>query len=238
MSNRNDHSVLIENADPLWKDLYRFGMIFCLLIAGSVLFAIIAYFIWPFQPGLASTEAIFQNLQADRLGGMMSLDLPMLLIAPMNIIMFLAIYGALKNVNPAFAILALVLALMAVLLVIVCRPIVELVNLSDQYAYATTAAEQARILSAGETFHSLFNGTVWAVQTVFFMIAGLINCFLMLRTTYFSQTTAWIGIVISFIGLGFFLPTIGLIVLFINTIGTIVWCPFLARDFYRLGWKS
>jgi hypothetical protein len=45
---------------------------------------------------------------------------------------------------------ALVLMLLAVGLVIVCRPLVELVTLSDQYAAATDAAEQMRILAAGE----------------------------------------------------------------------------------------
>jgi hypothetical protein len=66
------------------------------------------------------------------------------------------------------------------------------------------------------------------------MLAGLVNCLLMLRTTFFSKSTAWLGIVISAIGLGFFLPTVGLLFLFLNTFGSVPWCFLLARDLFRL----
>ena len=166
----------------------------------------------------------------------MSLDLPMLLITPMNIFMFLGMYGALKKVNESYALVALILALLAVVLVIFSRPLVELVPLSEKYAAAATEAERQQYLAAGEALHALFNGTAWAVQTVLFMLAGLLNCWLMLRTTFFSRATAWCGIVISVIGLGFFIPTIGMILLFLNTIGSVIWCLLLARDLFRLGW--
>lgn len=166
----------------------------------------------------------------------MSLDLPMLLIAPMNILMFLAIYGGLKRVDESYALIALVLGLLAVALLILSRPLVELVSLSEKYAIATTDAERQQYLAAGEALHAFFNGTAWATQTVLFMLAGLLDCWLMLRTRFFSRATARVGIVISIVGLGFFIPTIGLVLLFLNTIGSVIWCMLLARDLFRLGW--
>jgi len=159
----------------------------------------------------------------------------MLLIAPINTLMFLAIYAALRRVDESIALIALVLALIAVVLVIVCRPLVELTVLSDHYAAATDPTEKLRYLAAGEVLRTSLDGTAWMMQTVFFLLAGLINCLLMLRTTFFSKATAWLGIVISVIGLPFFLPgAIGLLFLFLNTIGSVPWCLLLARDLLRM----
>jgi hypothetical protein len=223
-----------EIADPRWKDLYRIGGISSILLAASILFAILAFFIWPFKPGFTSTENIFVALQADRLGGLMSLDLPMLLIVPINILAFLAMYVALKRVNESYALIALVLALIAVVLLIPSRPLAEMVLLSDKYTVATSETEQTRYLAAGESLHALFNGTAWMAQTVFFIFAGLFNCLLMLHTRFFSKSTAWTGIIISLIGMGFFLPVIGMVLLFLNTIGSVFWFIMMARDFFRL----
>lgn len=223
-----------EPPDPRWKDLYRLGGIASIVIALSIAFAIVAYFIWPYKGNITSIDAIFTLLQTDRLGGLISLDISMLLIAPINILMFLAIYAALRQVDEAMALVALALALMAVGLVIVCRPLVELTLLSDKYAAATDAAEKMRYLAAGEALRAQLDGTAWMMQTVFFMFAGLINCALMLRTGFFAKATAWLGIAVSAIGLGFFLPEIGLLFLFINTIGSVPWCILLARDLFKI----
>lgn len=228
--------TLTEKAmsNPRYNTLYRLGGIASLVIALSITFAVAAYFIWPYKGNTLSVEAIFALLQSDRLGGLISLDISMLLIAPINILMFLAIYVAIRRADEPIALIALVLALIAVALVIVCRPLVELTFLSDQYAVATDPAEKLRYLAAGEVLRSSLDGTAWMMQTVFFMLAGLINCLLMLRTPFFGKATAWLGIVISAIGLGFFLPTIGLLFLFLNTIGSVPWCFLLARDLFKM----
>jgi hypothetical protein len=148
--------------------------------------------------------------------------------------MFLTIYAALKRENESVALIALVVALIAVTLVIVCRPLVELTVLSDHYTSATDPTEKLRYLAAGEVLRSSLDGTAWMMQTVFFLVAGLINCLLMLRTISFSKATAWLGIINSVIGIGFFLPGIGLLFLFINTLGSVPWCFLLARDLFRL----
>jgi len=227
-------SVSAETVAPRYSTIYRVGGIASLVIAISIVFAIAAYFIWPYKGNTTSIEAIFNLLQTDRLGALISLDISMLLIAPINILMFLAIYAALKREHESVALIALALALIAVALVIVCRPLVELTVLSDHYTAATDPAEKLRYLAAGEVLRSSLDGTAWMVQTVFFMLAGLINCLLMLRTPFFGKSTAWLGIVISAIGLGFFLPVVGLLLLFVNTIGSVPWCLLLARDLHKL----
>lgn len=223
-------SVSAETVAWRYNTIYRVGGIASLVIAVSIVFAVAAYFIWPYKGNTTSIEAIFTLLQTDRLGGLISLDISMLLIAPINLLMFLAIYAALKREHESVALIALVLALIAVGLVIVCRPLVELTVLSDHYAAATEAAEKMRLLAAGEVLRRQLDGTAWAMQTVFFMLAGLLNCALMLRTSFFNKATAWLGIVVSAVGLLFFLPGVGLLFLFINTVGSVPWCLLVARD--------
>jgi hypothetical protein len=216
------------------KNIFRFGSIAAIMSALSIAFAIVAYFIWPYKGNTSSIEDIFSVLQTDRIGGLIALDVSMLIIGPITIVMFLAIFSVVRRVDEPIALLALILNLMAIALVIVCRPLVELVMLSDQFALATDANEKSRILAAGEVLRTQLDGTAWAVQTAFLMIAGLINNTLMLRTVYFKKRTAWTGIVISAIGLPFFLPEIGLVFLFLNTIGSIPWCIFVASDLFKI----
>lgn len=216
------------------KSIFKYGSIAAILSAVSILFAIIAYFIWPYKGNTSSIEDILTVLQTDRIGGLIALDVSMLIIGPVTMLMFVALYIALRRVNEPVALVALIMNMMAIVLVIVCRPLVELTMLSDQFALATDSVEKSRILAAGELLRLQLDGTAWATQTAFLMIAGLINNTLMLRTIYFKKRTAWTGIVISAIGLPFFLPEIGLIFLFLNTVGSIPWLIFVAGDLNKM----
>ncbi len=220
--------------DKLPKTIFKFGSIAALLSAVSIAFAIVAFFIWPYKGKSSSIEDILSVLQKDRIGSLIALDVSMLIIGPLTMLMFVALYIVLRRVNEPIALVALIMNMMAIVLVIVCRPLVELVMLSNQYALATDSVEKSRILAAGELLRLQLDGTAWATQTAFLMIAGLINNTLMLRTNYFKKRTAWTGIIISAIGLPFFLPEIGLIFLFLNTLGSIPWCIFVAADLFKI----
>jgi hypothetical protein len=231
-------AVDINTADPRWRDLYKIGGVTSIIAAASVIFAIIAFFIWPYKAGFTSTANVFTILQKDLLGGLISLDILLLLIGLIQILPFLALYVTLKRVNESYALIALVLVLIAIASLIQSRPLAELVSLSGKYAAAASEVERNQYLAAGETLLSLFNGTAWMIQTVFLALSGLISSLLMLRSPFFGKTTAWIGIISSIIGLGFFIPVIGIPLLFINTIGGIIWLSLIARTFLRLGWDK
>jgi hypothetical protein len=226
----------IETADPRWKDLYRIGGLASLLAALLVVVAVIAFFIWPYKPGNASTADILTALQTDRLGGLISLDLLMLVIVSVTILPALAMYVALKPVNESYALIALVLWLVAVGLIIPARPLVELVSLSGKYSTATTEAARSQYLAAGEALLAVFSGTAWLVFNVLSLVSGLISSLLMLRSKTFTKLTAYVGILNSLAGFGFLIPVIGLVLLLASTIGTPIWYLLVARTFFRLGW--
>jgi hypothetical protein len=213
--------------------IYRFGAAAYLIVAAAILLSIVFYFIWPYKPGSVPTEGIFQLLQSDRLGGLISLDLPMLLIIPINIIPIIVLYLILKQVNEFYALLALAFGLVGVVLLIPTRPLIELVSLSEQYAAAAGETARTRLLAEGDLLLMQFSGTAWFTQTVLFLVSGIINGFLMLRSPIFRRATALTNITISAIGLGFFIPVAGLVLLFLNTIGAIVFYVMVALDLFR-----
>jgi hypothetical protein len=229
-----DHRI----PDPRWRDLYRVGAISCILLAAAIPLAILAYFIWPYSPGISSVAEILASLQRDRLAGLMSLDLSVILLEPVAILQTLALYAALKKVNESYALIALVLGLMGILLWLTARPLVELTYLSGQYAAAETEAARNQYVAAGEALHALFNGTSWMLSQFLIAISGTISDLLMLKTRYFSKWTAYIGLILAIPGLLFWIPTIGLYAALIGTLAGTVWFVLLARDFFRMGWNQ
>jgi hypothetical protein len=233
---KNSYFPNAKMADPRWKDLYRIGGISSLLLAGLVAFAVIAYFIWPYTPGFASTEDIFLTLHTDRLPALFSLDSMMLVIAPIDILLFLALYVALKRVNESYALIALVLGLMAITLLIPTKPLAELIFLSKQYIAATTEAEKIQYLAAGEALLTLAGGTAWLIFSLFSITSFLLSSLLMLRSQNFSKATAYIGIANSIFAFGILAPVFVIAAIFGlgTTIVSTIWYVLLARDFLRL----
>jgi hypothetical protein len=233
-----NQSQVNDNAtpDPRWKDLYRLGAIACMILAAAIPLAILAYFIWPYTPGIRSVEEIFASLQKDRLAGLMSLDLSVLILEPLAILQILALYAALKKINESYALSALVLGVMGVLLWLAARPLVEMTYLSGQYAAATTDAARNHYLAAGEALHAQFNGTDWLISQFLIAISGMISNLLMLKTKFFNKWTAYTGLLLAIPGLFFWIPMLGAYVSLIGTLFGTVWFILLGRDFFRMGW--
>ncbi|MBW7885023.1 MAG: hypothetical protein H3C34_20780 [Caldilineaceae bacterium] len=221
--------------DPRWKDLYTIGGITAIVMEIVLVLSIAAVFIWPYAPGQISTESIFLLLQNDRLGGLISLDFLLVVGNLLGILLFLALYVSLKPVNESYALIALALGLVADVLIIPARPISELFTLSDLYAAATTEAARSHYLAAGEALLVLFNGTGWFTNTLLGGLSLLISSLLMLHSNVFGRLTAYVGIATNIAVCGFFIPGIGLLLLFLSLPGYIIWYIQLARTFLQLG---
>lgn len=223
-----------NHIDPRWRDLYRIGGITCLVIPASIVIAILVYFIWPYTPGFTHLETIFTLLHTNRLEGLLTLDLVMVLMIPVMIIHILALYVVLKQENASYALIALVLGLIGSVLILTARPLSEMVYLSDQYASATREITKSQYLAAGEAFHALFGGTAWLWWNILTGISYTISSFLMLKSDFFPKTTAYVGIVLFVLGSGFWLPGIGLVLSLLGTAGSVIWYLLQVRPFFQL----
>lgn len=223
-----------ETKSSHWKELYKIGAIAVILSEVIILVGIVAYFIYPFAPGNETTESIFLMLQKDKLGGLISLDFHLVLGNLFGILLFICLYVSLKEVNRSYALIALVLGLVADILIIPARPIAELFSLSGLYAAATTEVARGQYLAAGEALLALFNGTSFIINTLFGGFSLLISSLLMLRGNVFSKSTAIVGIVTNAAVCLFFIPKIGVLLLMLSLPGYMIWYFQLARRFLKL----
>ena len=222
--------------DSRWKDMYRVGTVSSIAMLATIAFAIAAFFIWPYKLAGAPVSEIFTLLQNDRLAGLMSLELQMLLVQPVMVLTSFALYAALKQVNESFALLALALGIMGNLLMFSARPVNELVYLSDRYISTASEIMKSQYLTAGETYLALYEGTAFTAATIFISVAGVVNALLMLKSRYFHKAAGYLGVVSSILGISIFIPAVGPVLSFAGTVGAVAWNALLARAFFRFGW--
>ena len=96
------------------------------------------------MPGSAFTAEKLDTLDNSLLGGLFSLDPLLLIIELVNVLSLFALYVALNRVNESFALVGLVLGMIALIAVIVSRPFAELVYLREMYSSATDEAIKSR----------------------------------------------------------------------------------------------
>ncbi|HTX79664.1 MAG TPA: DUF4386 family protein, partial [Longilinea sp.] len=206
-----------------WKDLYKAAGIAAIVSEAVILSGLVTYFIWPYAPGNKTTEEIFTLLHNNLFGGLVSLDLFLLLGNVFSILIFLGLYVSLKPVNESYALFALALGLIGVVLLFPARPIFELVSLSAAYTAAASEAARSQYLAAGTALLSLFDGTGWIANTLLGGISLLISSLLMLRGGIYSKATAIVGIATNVATCCFFIPVIGTFLLFLSLPGLMAW---------------
>jgi hypothetical protein len=224
-----------EIVDPRWKDLYKLAGVAAIVSEIVIVLGVVTYFIWPYAPGRETTETIFLNLQSNTLGALISLDLFLLLGNLFSILLFLALYVSLKQVNESYALVALALGLIGVVLIIPARPLIELYSLSGLYVGATTEAVKSQYLAAGDALLALFDGIGWFLNTLLGGLSLLISSLLMLRGNIFSKATAYVGIVSNVAVCAFFIPVVGVFLLFLSLLGYVIWYFQLASRLFQLG---
>ena len=219
-----------ETADSNWKSLYKVGGVAALISVVIIPITIVAYFVWPPFP-----DDILVVIQEDRLAGLMSLDFLYLLGNFFAIPLFLVLYVTLKRVSESFSAIALALGFVGLLSLVLSRPILEMFAISDQYAAATTDAQRAIYLAAGEAVLTLFHGTAFNVHYLLGSASLLISSFLMLRSDIFGKRTAYVGIVTNIVVFGLYVPKIGIYISLLSVVGYLIWYILIARRLFQLG---
>ena len=118
-------------------------------------------------------------------------------------------------------------------------------SLSEHYAAATTEAQRAMFLAAGEALLALDNpgvihqGTGIYASLFLVLLAGLAISGVMLRSSIFSRTTAVAGILANGVGLLYFIAipfAPGLLVLpfVISAPFRVIWYFLIARRLFQL----
>lgn len=225
----------VETPTIRWQGLYRLAGAAALATVALTLAAVFAHIAWT-PPGWAPGAAIhwFTRFQESWLLGLLGLDLVIVSGLVASVPIFLALYVALRPAGESAMAIATALALLGTVLHLVSNTAFEMLSLSQGYAAATTEAQRAALLAAGEAKLASYYGTAFHVSYVLGYVAKLMIGAVMLRSAAFGKATAYTGILAGIVGLGFYLPTIGLFISILSVLFIATWNVLVARDLFQL----
>lgn len=237
-------SVLTQSSVPSiprsgLKSLYTGGAVAALLQLASILAYSVA--LGMLGPKPASAEEYYAVYQASQLEAVLRGDLLLMVLIGLYLGTFPALYAALRRINPVYTALATVFTLIAVTLSFANESTFSLLHLGEKYVSATTEAQRAQLLAAGEAViaSDMWSGTSAYMTGILLQGAGVMISVIMLRSRDFSKVTAYAGL----LGNGFdlvqhilhpFTPSISAFITMFMGLFYFVWFPMLARDLLRL----
>jgi hypothetical protein len=221
-----------QTADSRWCWIYKIGGAAALFGGAIIPVQLIVFIAWG-QPDTATGWfTLFQN---NKIAGLLAFEFLFVVNAVLGTVTTLALYVALRRVNEPLMAIALVLGLLEAVAFVVARPALEMLYLSNQYATATTDAQRAALLAAGEAMLATFRGTAFHVGYNLFSVYFLLVSIVMLRSNTFGKPTAYTGILVAILNWGLYVPGIGLFLSALSVLPLGVWLILIARRLFQLG---
>ncbi len=222
-----------ETSDSDWKSLYRVGGAAALLMFVITLVQSFIFIVYPPPSTVIDYFTLFQN---NKILGLLDLDLLLIVINVLLMLIYLALYTALGRFNKSHVAIALTIGLVGTTLFFASREATfGMLSLSNQYAAATTDAQRAMLLAAGQTLLTIYNGTAFDLSYVLGGVVILIFSVVMLQSNTFNKATAYVGIVMGVLML--VPPTVGMIGLLLSLISlipTLIWLILIARRLFQM----
>ncbi|MBN1428015.1 MAG: hypothetical protein JXB07_06490 [Anaerolineae bacterium] len=147
----------------------------------------------------------FALLQRDWFVGLTLLGFFDLVEYAMVGLLFLALYGALRQIGRYTMVSALAIGLTGTAVAFASNQAFALLSLSHQHAAAATEAQGEMFLAAGEALLAVHEGAGSAISLFLVLLAGLLISIVMLRGSIFSRATAYTGILANGIALCYFI---------------------------------
>lgn len=221
-------------SESRWRGLYTSAGVAALIMALFIPVQVVVFLIWP-PPLGGSAQEWFALLQANRLIGLLSLDLLLMIGYGLIVFTVLALYVALRDVNPSAMLIAVVFNLMALGIYFASNPAVEMMTLSSRYAAAADDAQRTIYLVAGESLMATYTGTAFHASYIVASLAGIVIAWVMLHSPGFSKLTAIMGILGNVVGLGLYVPVIGVWLSLFSVLFFEVWFILLGRRLLQMG---
>jgi Domain of unknown function (DUF4386) len=222
----------VETADPHWRWLYRIGGAAALFAAAMIPIQLTVFIIWGQPETALGWFTLFEN---SKLAGLLAFELLLVISTALGIATTLALYVALRGVNESLMAIALVVGLLEAVAFIMARPAFEMLYLSERYAAATTDAQRAMFLGAGEAMLATFNGTAFHLSINLFSIYFLIVSIVMLRSHIFGRVIAYLGILAALFNWALYVPQIGIFLSILSIVPFwAIWLILVARKLLQL----
>lgn len=143
-------------------------------------------------PPPETAQAYFDLLNEDRLVGLLSLDVLLMVDWVLLLVVWAGLFVALRPVAPRAMLVAAGMVVVATATYFVSNTAFEMLSLSQQYA-AATAGERPAILAAGERALATFEGPWFTASYVLSGLATLVASLVMWRAPAFGRVVGGIG---------------------------------------------
>jgi len=244
---------------PAWRNLYRAAAVAALIAVvffrrncGIEMVAFRGFGIFNVPVAHPSTAlGWFTLLQEKRYVGLVLFDLQDLVNYALVGMIFLALYAALKRTSPAAVTVGATSGFLGIATYLASSQTFAMLSLSNKYASATTGAQRAALLAAGEALLAIHDpggiaqGTGITAGLFLVLLAGLLFSIAMLRDDLFGRTAAVSGILAnslalsSFVALAFapapYVPVLVAIPTVISAPFRMIWYVLTALRLLRLG---
>jgi hypothetical protein len=218
--------------DSDYKILYRAGGIAAFVMVLCIPIQAIIFFI---SPPPVTVIGWFTLFQKNAILGLLDMDLLLIFDQFLMSFIFLALYMLLRHVNKSLVTIALMLGLGGIVIYFSSAAAFEMLNLSHLYAVATTEIQKSIVLSAGQAIYSTWQGTAFNASYLIGGIATLLLSIVMLRSSTFNKTIAYIGIAMSmFMAIPPTVGMIGMIFAMVSLLPLTVWIILIGRRLLEL----
>lgn len=222
-----------ESTDPRWRLLYRLAGAGALISAVFIPIQVLVFIVWP--PPLEGTAVDwFALFQDNPLVGLLDLDLLLVADNVLLVPIFLALYALLRRDGESVMAMATALGLLGIAFFIASNPAFEMLSLSDQYAGASNEAQRSTFLAAGEAMLATWQGTTFQAAYILGSIAGIAVGAVMLRSAVFSNLAGWMAILGNAVGLGLYIPTVGVYISVASVVFLELWYILISRRLFQL----
>ena len=237
-----DNYLSAKSRDTGWKALFLVGGISALIAViffrrniGAELTAFNGFGVFS-VPDEMPVRALewFTLLQENPLVGLAFLNVFDIVNYALVGLIFLALYGALKNTSKSAMLIATTFGLIGIAVYFASNQAFEMLSLSVQYTAAVDETQQTIFLAAGEALLTANNpgtfypGTGESLSLMLVLLAGLIISLVMWRSDDFGKAAAVFGILANGIGLMYF-PALALAL-------AIYWLPPTISAPFRMIW--
>lgn len=223
--------------DSTWKLLYWVGGAAALISAVFIPIQVVVFIVWP-PPIEGTVTDWFTLFEDNRLVGLLDLDLLLVADNVLLVPIFLALYVLLRRGSESIMAIATALGFLGIALFVASNPAFEMLSLSDQYAAATTDVQRSTFLAAGEAMLATWQGTSFQSAYILGSVAGIAIGAVMLGSGVFSNLAGWMAILANAVGLGLYIPTVGVYISVFSVLFLEIWYILIARRLFQLGQRA
>lgn len=226
-----------DPTDPRWRMLYRVAGVGALMSAVFIPIQVLVFMVWP--PPLDGTAIDwFELFGENRLVGLLDLDLLLIADNVFLVPILLAMYVLLRRHSGSLMAIATSFGFLGIVFFIASNPAFEMLSLSARYSAAVTQSQRDTFLAAGEAMLAAWEGTAFHTYYLLGSLAGIGIGVAMLRSDVFSNLAAWMAILGNAVGLGLYIPNVGVYISVFSVLFLEVWYILIATQLLRLGSRT